>query len=108
MLSKPLTVAKVLVLPTLIGVQYQTVKIVELDESLVQHIVHLFQIRTFGDVVGYDLSVEHVQYRGKIELDRAYVYLRHISRPFAVREMNPKSWTQNFWGSLSLSIIYYQ
>ena len=90
MFRQPLSIAKVLVLPTLIGVQYEAVKIVELDESFVQHIVHLFQIWAFGDVIGYDLSVEHVQYRGKIELDRAYVYLRHVSRPFAVRGIGLK------------------
>lgn len=38
---------------------------------------------------------------------RCYVMISQTG-PIWSSEVNPKSWTQNFWGSLSLSIIYYQ
>lgn len=52
-----------LVLPFLIRVYNQSVKIVELGKSLVKHIVYLLQIRTLEDVIRYYFTIEHIQYR---------------------------------------------
>ena len=43
MFLKSFTVAVVLILPTLIGMQYQTVKTIKAGKSLVKHIIHLLK-----------------------------------------------------------------
>ena len=43
MFLKSFTVAVMLILPTLIGMQYQTVKTIKADKSLVKHIIHLLK-----------------------------------------------------------------
>ena len=61
--SKALTIAEMLVLPALIGVKNKSVKAVKPSKSLVKHIVHLLHIRTARDIIRYNLTVEHIQYR---------------------------------------------
>ena len=51
MFFKTFTVAVVLVLPSLIRMEYKSVKTVKPCERFIQHIVYLFHIRFSGDVV---------------------------------------------------------
>ena len=44
MFLKSFTVSVVLILPSLIGMQYQTVKTIKASKSLVKHIIHLLKI----------------------------------------------------------------
>lgn len=63
----------------------ESVKAVKAREGLVKHVIHLLEIRGPGDVVRYHLTVEHVDDGGQVQLLGAYVYLRHIRGPFAIR-----------------------
>ena len=50
MIFKTLTISKMLVLPTLVGVEYEPIEIVELIEGLVEHVINLFKIRACRDI----------------------------------------------------------
>lgn len=69
---------EVRILPSSIGAKYQSVRVVEPGKSFVGHILPLVKMRTSGDIVGYNLSVEPIQDRGEIEFESTYVYLRDI------------------------------
>lgn len=51
-----------LILPALVGVEYETIGIVELAKGLVKHVINLFKIRACGDIMGYYLTVKHIKY----------------------------------------------
>lgn len=101
MFFQALTVAVVLVLPSLIRMENKAVKTVEPCKRFIQHIVYLFQIWIPGDIVWYYLAVEHIQYRRKIKFDGTDIYLCYICRPFAVWGFCRKISVYYVWGNLA-------
>ena len=63
MVFKTFTVPKMLILPSLIGVENKAIKVVELLEGFVKHVINLFEIGACGDVMRYYLAIIHVKYR---------------------------------------------
>ncbi len=73
-----------LIVPTLVGVQYQPFLYSILGVSRPQHVHDHFQVGTVRYGIADNFTVVHVEYRREIALACTYIYLRHISCPFLV------------------------
>ena len=74
-----------LIVPALVGVQYQPLPLVPFGVGLVQHVHHHLEIGTVRDRIAYDFPIVHVQYRRQVALVRPDVYLSHVRSPLPVR-----------------------
>lgn len=83
-LFKAVTISVMLILPSLIRMDYKPFKVIVFFKRLIKHIIYLFEIWRSGYVVRYYLAVEHIKKRRQIQLCRTYIYLCHIS------ELHPK------------------
>lgn len=51
MLFKPFPISGVLVLPTLVRMKYESVKVITLIKCFIEYVMHLFKIRAVGYVI---------------------------------------------------------
>ena len=73
-----------LIMPTLIRVQYQPFLYSILGVGRIQHVHDHLQVGMVRYGVADDFTVVHVEYRREVALVCAYVYLRHVGCPFLV------------------------
>ncbi len=82
-----LTVLRVLILPALIRVHHKLRLVLQLLESLVQHIGDQLEARPGRHFVRHDLTVVQVQHGREIQLSIGHFKLGHIGHPFLVRAL---------------------
>ena len=73
-----------LVVPALVGVEYQPFPFTPLGVGLVEHVHDHLQVWTVRYCVADDFTVVHVEYWRQVALVRSDVYLRHVSCPLPV------------------------
>ena len=80
-----LHVPGLLVLPALVGMEYEASQVVPEGERPVEHPLGLRHVRAETEVVGDDPAVVHVLYGAQVAFPPREGELAHVGRPFLVR-----------------------
>lgn len=101
MILQRFLIAAVLIVPSLVGVEYQTFPGVSLSVGLFQHVHDHLQVRMVRYRVADDFPVVHVEYRRQVALFHADVYLGHVGCPLPVRARRAEVPVQDVGRSLA-------
>ena len=63
MFFNPLPVSEVLILPSLVRMEYKPVEFIVFLKRLIKHIIYLLEVWRFGYIIGYDFTIEHIKNR---------------------------------------------
>ena len=78
-------VPAMLILPALVGMEYEPVQVVSEGERLLEHPLRLGQVRVEAEVVGDDPAVVHVLDGAEVAFPPRERELAHVGRPLLVR-----------------------
>ncbi len=90
-----------LVVPALVGVEYQPFPFTPFGVGLVEHVHDHLQVWMVRYRVAHDFTVVHVQYWRQVALVHADVYLRHVGSPLPVGSLRVEVTLEPVWSRLA-------